>query len=227
MARPANNVVWLYKVCSMCKQEKYHTEFYKNPLRPGMKAECIDCNKEYKKKYTKAAGHTVIPTKVVPLEKSCSKCGEIKSHTEFYKGKGRLTSQCKVCRDADLKEYNRNNPSARDKYRRGELCRSYNFKKLYGITLEDVRKMHENQMGLCANRACGKEIFVDANRHDKKEAKNKAFVDHCHATGKVRGLLCIGCNTALGHLENRNNLVGLAEYLHKNGNNNLFNFLRS
>jgi len=42
------------------------------------------------------------------------------------------------------------------------------------------------------------------------------FVDHCHDTGAIRGLLCVGCNTALGALgDNVNGLLKAVEYLKK------------
>ena len=41
-------------------------------------------------------------------------------------------------------------------------------------------------------------------------------VDHCHTTGKVRGVLCNPCNSALGMLkENPDNLLAMLEYLKK------------
>ena len=40
------------------------------------------------------------------------------------------------------------------------------------------------------------------------------YVDHSHATKKVRGLLCVNCNTGLGHLkDNPENLLCATEYL--------------
>ena len=65
------------------------------------------------------------------------------------------------------------------------------FKK-YGITLEEYLSLHKEQQGLCA--ICGK-----AESSQIKSGKQKSLaVDHCHETGKVRGLLCFKCNSALG-----------------------------
>ncbi len=214
MARPLNNVVWLDKACSICEVVKPHTEFYNAPSRPGLKAECIECNMDAKKKYLKSSGHIVSPSnKPVQLAKNCTKCGELKSHTEFYKGKGRLTSQCKDCTDERLRTYHNENPHKREKFKTSSYNKNANYIKLYGITTLDAQKILDEQIGMCANVACGKELSFDA----AKGAFNKAFVDHCHDTGKVRGILCIGCNTALGHLENKSKVFGLIQYLQKHG----------
>jgi hypothetical protein len=58
----------------------------------------------------------------------------------------------------------------------------------YGITLEEVFAMRDDQGNRCA--ICGVP-FVDIAYH----------IDHDHATGKVRGLLCQGCNLMLGWIE--------------------------
>lgn len=60
----------------------------------------------------------------------------------------------------------------------------------YGIDSEEYERMLEKQHGLCA--IC---------KSPEPKAKGKHFVvDHCHTTGRVRGLLCGQCNTALARL---------------------------
>lgn len=69
------------------------------------------------------------------------------------------------------------------------LTRSYN------ITLDDYWCMLRAQNHTCA--ICGGEGFI----MNKDKHKLKLVVDHCHTTGKVRGLLCHNCNRALGLLK--------------------------
>ena len=62
----------------------------------------------------------------------------------------------------------------------------------YGITIEDYEKLLVSQNGVCA--ICSGE----------PDTRWKILaVDHCHKTGKVRGLLCMTCNTMIGRLEKR------------------------
>lgn len=58
----------------------------------------------------------------------------------------------------------------------------------YGLTISDYDAMLAGQNGGCA--LCGR-----TNRNGKR-----LHVDHCHETGRVRGLLCSRCNTAIGLL---------------------------
>ena len=126
--------------------------------------------------------------------KKCSKCGETKSVDEFYRRKDRpslLVSQCKSCRKTDSK--NRRKPLQQRKYK---------LKILYGLTEEDYEDMLKEQGGVCA--ICKQEETAKSNAG---YPKNLA-VDHCHNTGKVRGLLCHNCNIAIGKLKDD---VGLLE----------------
>jgi len=63
------------------------------------------------------------------------------------------------------------------------------LKRYYNITLETFNKMFESQQGCCA--ICGTHQL---------ELKRRLCVDHCHDTGKIRGLLCDACNKGIGHL---------------------------
>lgn len=72
----------------------------------------------------------------------------------------------------------------------------------YGITEHDYQRMHEKQGGLCV--ICG----------NPEKAKNRRLaVDHCHGTGRIRGLLCGRCNGALGWFEKFSTAV--TDYLSK------------
>jgi hypothetical protein len=85
--------------------------------------------------------------------------------------------------------------ATQDKMRQRENFRRRHLMRKFGITPEDYQRLHDEQRGLCAS--CGQpEIDIDAR---SKQVRYLA-IDHCHATGKVRGLLCRRCNTALGLL---------------------------
>lgn len=89
------------------------------------------------------------------------------------------------------------------KVRDAEKIRARDIKKKYGMSVEDFNALHESQGGACA--ICRTTLTTE-NRG--------TVVDHCHETGRVRGLLCQGCNRGLGLLkDNPEVLVSAAEYL--------------
>ena len=73
--------------------------------------------------------------------------------------------------------------------------------ELYGLTPEDYQLMFNNQNGVCA--ICKKPESV----LNKTGTVRNLAVDHCHITGKVRGLLCTNCNIALGKFQDDKNLL--------------------
>jgi type I restriction-modification system DNA methylase subunit len=82
------------------------------------------------------------------------------------------------------------------------------LKSFYNITLDDYNKLFEKQKGCCSG----------CNSH-QLELNYSLYVDHCHKTGKIRGLLCKQCNWALGHVkDNINILLNLVDYLKNNQN---------
>lgn len=64
----------------------------------------------------------------------------------------------------------------------------------YGIDADHWETMFSKQNGVCF--ICETEGFTMKEHHSAK-----LMVDHCHVTGKVRGLLCHNCNRALGLLK--------------------------
>jgi len=88
-----------------------------------------------------------------------------------------------------------------DKYK--DQKRNYRYLKMYGISLDAYNELLQKQHGVCG--ICKQpEIAID-NRTN--QPRNLA-VDHCHATGQVRGLLCTNCNNMLGR--SKDNVVILA-----------------
>jgi Recombination endonuclease VII len=79
----------------------------------------------------------------------------------------------------------------------------------YGIT----RDWFEEQL-----LAQGQSCKTCAQPFDWADKQTKPHIDHCHATGKVRGLLCNRCNTALGLVGDSAELLQkLMEYLNCHG----------
>lgn len=86
-----------------------------------------------------------------------------------------------------------------------EQQRKYHRKWKYGLTIEAFDSMFEGQGRACA--AC---------RTETPTTKNKWHIDHCHNSGKVRGILCHVCNTAAGVAgDNPMVLRAIAEYLER------------
>jgi hypothetical protein len=85
------------------------------------------------------------------------------------------------------------------KYRKDNLMyfREEHLKRLYGITCADYDRMLLEQNGVCA--ICG--------TTEPGHKKNYFCVDHCHATGKVRKLLCSACNVGLSRFKDNPELL--------------------
>ncbi len=115
---------------------------------------------------------------------------------------------CRLCRNACARECSKRfrnaNPNA---YR--QFYRDRQVKAKYGITWEERGTLLVEQGGKCANKMCP--------NTEPGGQWNEWHVDHDHETGKVRGLLCNGCNIALGILDDDpKRILGLAEYVRNN-----------
>jgi Autographiviridae endonuclease VII len=126
----------------------------------------------------------------------CSKCRIEKSVEDFHRSstsKDGIQYTCKTCNKARL--------STPENVERRKRYAWLACLKKFGITEDQYHGMFDRQLGLCA--IC-----------HKPENDIKLAVDHCHDTGKVRGLLCKRCNMGIGLLgDNPDTLISAAMYL--------------
>lgn len=131
--------------------------------------------------------------------KICTTCLEEKPMTAFHwhrKEKGIRRHACNTCRSLTEKKRQQ---QPKDVKRRA----NYQLVKKYNITQEAYDKKLAYQ-----NYGCG--ICGQA------QGVRKLAVDHCHATGKIRDLLCNSCNTALGSFKDNPELLNkAADYIRK------------
>lgn len=116
--------------------------------------------------------------------RSCELCGK---DFELKQGRGfNNRVSCYACTD---------NPDSRSPHYRNK-----HLKRKYGLTLYEAKSLYQQQNGNCAICDSKMDFDTPALRLGKARGTHDMCVDHCHSTGKVRGLLCFHCNTALGHV---------------------------
>lgn len=136
--------------------------------------------------------------------RACKNCGE-----EFqpYAGGDKWCTSCKPEMDRLRKAKHTRLWRERHPDRNALTKMTFDLKQ-YGLTPDDYFKMFDAQDGKCA--------ICDEVPAAGRVKYRKLHVDHCHATGKVRGLLCHHCNTALGSfLDSPLTLKSAIEYLEK------------
>lgn len=131
-------------------------------------------------------------------KKKCKKCQLLIDLDNFYvayKNKYGIVycTTCKDCNKLTSVEWGRNN---RHKHY------GYEIKYKYGLTIKEYDEMVLAQNNKCA--IC------------QGSSVKRFSIDHCHKTGKIRGLLCFACNSAIGKLkENKELFINAINYLEK------------
>ena len=152
---------------------------------------------------------------------TCKTCGQNKSEDSFgtYVSRGTAYQRvhCKECRNEKARESrdDRTRWLNREQYRRkaeedpkgtSDYYRDWHLRKKYGMTLDEFNELSEAQEHECC--ICGEENKVHKN----------LVVDHNHATGEVRGLICSPCNSALGHAKDLVKVLeAMIDYLNERG----------
>ena len=136
--------------------------------------------------------------------KTCNRCNKTKTYENFRSrkdSKDGYRNQCRVCIE-EMRTERRHDPI------RSLQEREWNLQRLYGITGEDYDKLLEVQNERCA--------ICDTHYSEVTGRFKRLCVDHCHDTGKIRGLLCNNCNRSLGLLkDNAETLLEAYRYLTK------------
>lgn len=135
----------------------------------------------------------------------CSTCKQVKCTTEFHKdssNKYGVSYACKQCANANTRRHHTVN---KDSIEYNSKKRSSYFKVKYSISLEERNKILEEQDNSCA--ICFTPLLSEGTL---------THTDHCHTTGKLRGILCTNCNRGLGHfkdnIHNMKNAIAYLEY---------------
>jgi hypothetical protein len=90
-----------------------------------------------------------------------------------------------------------------------DKVRAHQIKIKFGISWEEYLGLFSKQHGSCA--ICKTPLELYGSMADRYKI---AHVDHCHSSGKVRGLLCSKCNVGLGAFkDNQTALRNAADYL--------------
>lgn len=214
------------KTCSKCDTAKTLEDFPKQKSsKDGRNRWCRECYREWHRaRYVPKDGGTDAP-------RECVQCGSTYTPTS-RNGKQRFCSpackmkarywranpaEAKVClscgeditgmrRDA---RYCSDRCTLRHRRETGRITRESRradmLKSKYGMTLADYDRMLTAQGGGCG--ICGSD-------GQKGRWSGLLHVDHCHETGKVRGLLCDSCNLALGKFKDDPNVLRrAAEYI--------------
>ena len=129
--------------------------------------------------------------------KTCYRCKEVKDIDMFgiaNRTKDGLKIWCKTC----CKDYNAD----------------FHYRKKYGLSTAQVIQMHEERDYKCD--------ICNGNQPPRKVGKTSYIsdtmaIDHCHKSGKIRGLLCHVCNTFLGAVKDDTRILKkMINYLERN-----------
>lgn len=199
------------KKCQKCGEFKPISDFWRMPEnKHGYSVFCKECYRD------------------APVGmKRCRCCKEQKPESDFNKVLDErhpdgFRQKCKSCRNTVRRR------------RRGEVREKVNSRKMelwhqltddqkresyqkrshkvfvwklsakFGITLEQYEGMVSRQGNKCA--ICG----VHASEASRSNPNKRLHIDHCHKTGRVRGLLCNACNVGLGSFRDSQEVMNKA-----------------
>jgi hypothetical protein len=171
------------RLCEICK------DFY-SPKRVDQRTCNKNCrlilhSREHRTNNLRSVNRRRKPRIRTSTAKTCLVCDELKLYSEFNKRAAMAdghNSECRACLCARNK-----NRYTQDRAQIRKNQRAYLLKTKYNLTEDELNELVVSQDNKC--KICKKEF----------DEERRFVVDHDHVTHKVRGALCIGCNTSLGH----------------------------
>ena len=171
---------------------------------------------------------TASAEEVILLDIKCTKCNALLTLDNWTVGaRKQFKKYCNSCSNQISTQWKKDNPEKvklqknnwtknnKDKVKQHkanlslETIKKHRLKSSYNLSIEDFYAMYEESNKSCS--ICNKPLEI--------HTQNKsimACVDHDHVTGKVRGILCNGCNRGIGFLQDSPTLLNkAAEYLFK------------
>lgn len=231
-----------HRVCSVCKSSKPLTDYWRHKDRPQERGYgCKDCRNRQRDEHRINGG---VRSYKRLEKKVCPDCKIEKEAAEYYNANSRidgLSCYCRSCVGVRQKAY-RNRPDvatrrkeATRNYAKTERCKAtrktYNERvKSDPLLRERVRvvgRAYWHKSNLAKKRRVSKHgmsidefdaLYIKQEKRcaicEKTLEERGACIDHCHSTGKVRGLLCANCNAGLGFFQDSQaSLLSAVEYL--------------
>lgn len=192
-----------FKICSDCKILLDSSFFCKSKhSKDGLQVACRKCaSARHKQWRLKNSIKTIVP----PDRKTCSRCRVEKASSAFCRESGSadgLNHNCRECSSFYSKRYQGRQPKSRD------LSTRKNLWEHYRLTPEDYAQLLRRQEGKCG--ICFRALAPLVGKKSNP-------VDHCHRTGRIRGILCAWCNGMLHAVENQKFLAAAQLYLQEHG----------
>lgn len=198
--------------CGTCGEVKSLDQFRSRGERNGVtlyRSTCKPCEIAYNKTWVARRGRSLAESGPSVAEADCKDCGERKPVDQFSPQASSRTGVRSVCKPCNSER----TMQRRDKNPDRDL--DAHLRRTFGITLDQYNEMVEAQNGVCA--ICGEPptiVMGVKSRRQGRAVRPRLVVDHCHETGKIRGLLCTPCNRGIGFLnDDPKRVLAALEYL--------------
>lgn len=213
----------LQNYCRPCKRDiddEYHARLVPNDPEPSERKVCARCGENRPiARFARTKGRK---SGVCPYCKACYR-------TRYHDKQNGVEIPADLVKLKDRQRYwqkrryevGRNQKAQRNKQKAKKKALNnlrqirYAIKKKYGIGLEKIQQMLDDQRGVCA--LCDFDFGSDSPNGMGRSVWRTYHIDHDHETGEIRGLLCPHCNNILGQYENhiRHRLDLINKYLRR------------